>query len=108
MDTFDIVMTAVFVVVVLWFFLYLVTHGIRCVKEKETVIVERLGRFNRILTPGITCYVPFLDRTKKIKSRYLVSNSSGATEMIKRTTDIISTQNEVMDFPKQWGMVRLN
>ena len=101
MDTFDIVMTTVFTVVVLWFVIYLFTHGIRCVKEKETVIVERLGRFSRILTPGIACYVPFLDRTKKIRSRYLISNSSDVTEMVKRTTDIISTQNEVMNFPKQ-------
>ena len=108
MDTFDIVMTVLFAIVVLWFFLYLVTHGIRCVKEKETVIVERLGRFNRILTPGITCYVPFLDRTKKIKSRYLVSAANGSTQMVKRTTDIISTQNEVMDFPKQSVMVRVS
>lgn len=101
MDTFDIVMTVLFAIVVLWFFIYLVTHGIRCVKEKETVIVERLGRFSRILTPGIACYVPFLDRTKKIKSRYLVSDASDETQMVKRVTDIISTQNEVLNFPKQ-------
>ena len=101
MDTFDIVMTVLFAIVVLWFFIYLVTHGIRCVKEKETVIVERLGRFSRILTPGIACYVPFLDRTKKIKSRYLVSDASDETQMVKRLTDIISTQNEVLNFPKQ-------
>ena len=101
MDTFDIVMTVLFAIVVLWFFIYLVTHGIRCVKEKETVIVERLGRFSRILTPGIACYVPFLDRTKKIKSRYLVCDASDKTQMVKRVTDIISTQNEVLNFPKQ-------
>ena len=101
MDTFDIVMTVLFAIVVLWFFIYLVTHGIRCVKEKETVIVERLGRFSRILTPGIACYIPFLDRTKKIKSRYLVSDASDKTQMVKRVTDIISTQNEVLTFPKQ-------
>lgn len=101
MDTFDIVMTVLFAIVVLWFFIYLVTHGIRCVKEKETVIVERLGRFSRVLTPGIACYVPFLDRTKKIKSRYLVSDASDETQMVKRVTDIISTQNEVLNFPKQ-------
>ena len=101
MDTFDIVMTVLFAIVVLWFFIYLVTHGIRCVKEKETVIVERLGRFSRILTPGIACYVPFLDRTKKIKSRYLVRDASDETQMVKRLTDIISTQNEVLNFPKQ-------
>lgn len=101
MDTFDIVMTVLFAIVVLWFFIYLVTHGIRCVKEKETVIVERLGRFSRVLTPGIACYVPFLDRTKKIKSRYLVSDANDKTQMVKRVTDIISTQNEVLNFPKQ-------
>ncbi|KAK8792475.1 hypothetical protein WA538_005565 [Blastocystis sp. DL] len=108
MDTFDIVMTVLFAIVVLWFFIYLVTHGIRCVKEKETVIVERLGRFSRVLTPGIACYVPFLDRTKKIKSRYLVSDASDKTQMVKRVTDIISTQNEVLNFPKQAVITRDN
>ena len=96
-------MTVVFWLFVAGSIIYLLTHGIRCIKEKETVIVERLGKFSKIMTPGPNCIIPFLDRTKKVSVRYLVSDGDRHTVLVKKTSDIISVQQEVMDFPRQWA-----
>ena len=80
-----------------------VEKGTFSYENKERTKREKLVRtkwaFHRF--GALTVYVPFLDRTKKIKSRYLVSDASDKTQMVKRVTDIISTQNEVLNFPKQ-------
>lgn len=41
---------------------------IRFVPQQTAWIVERMGRFNRILEPGLAILVPFLDRIAYVKS----------------------------------------
>lgn len=91
---------AVFILVVV-FIIWIFKKGIYCPQEKEAIIVERLGKFHTIMNPGINCIVPILDRTKKISVRYVVDNPRGGVQLIKRTSEVISTQNEVLDFPRQ-------
>ena len=45
----------IFVVVTVW-------KGIRIVPQGEEWIVERLGKFNKTLTPGLTIIVPYIDK----------------------------------------------
>jgi regulator of protease activity HflC (stomatin/prohibitin superfamily) len=54
---FEIVVIAVliFVVVTVW-------KGVRIVPQGEEWIVERLGKFNAMLSPGLTIIVPYIDR----------------------------------------------
>src|SRR5512134_2411293 len=54
---FEIVAIAilVFVVVTVW-------KGVRIVPQGEEWIVERLGKFNKTLTPGLTIIVPYIDK----------------------------------------------
>ncbi|HBJ73882.1 MAG TPA: hypothetical protein DDY88_09370 [Actinobacteria bacterium] len=49
---------------ILFALLVLITvfRSVRIVGQGETVIVERLGRYNRTLTPGLSLLVPFVDR----------------------------------------------
>ena len=100
MDTFDMIMTGSFWFRVVVFVGYMITHGIRCIKEKDTVIVERLGKYYKIMTPGPNFIIPFMDRTKFISVRYLVSEGN-YTKLVVKSSDTISTQNAVMDFPRQ-------
>lgn len=37
------------------------TKCIKCVQEKEVIIVERCGKYNQTLPPGIHCILPFCD-----------------------------------------------
>ncbi|KAG6308648.1 hypothetical protein E4U45_008244 [Claviceps purpurea] len=41
---------------------------VRFVPQQTAWIVERMGRFNRILQPGLTFLIPFLDRIAYVKS----------------------------------------
>lgn len=38
--------------------------SVYCVKEKEAIVIERLGMFKDVLKPGPNFIVPFLDRPK--------------------------------------------
>ncbi|KAF9981239.1 hypothetical protein BGZ65_004174 [Modicella reniformis] len=38
------------------------------VPQQEAWIVERMGRFSRVLEPGLQILMPFLDRVKYVKS----------------------------------------
>ncbi len=44
------------------FVLTVLAKSVRIVPQARAGIVERLGRFNRTLTPGLTVVVPFVDR----------------------------------------------
>jgi regulator of protease activity HflC (stomatin/prohibitin superfamily) len=60
----DVGSTVVLVVVLLLFTFVLVTlaKSVRIVPQARAGIVERLGRYNRTLDPGLTVVVPFVDR----------------------------------------------
>lgn len=105
---FSLVMLIIAGLLVLVFLFYIVTHCIRCVQEKEQVIVERLGVYSRTMSAGINCMIPFLDRTKKIYIRYLADSGRSSSVVVERYSDLISTQNEVIDFPEQyWCLARV-
>jgi len=62
--------TAAVGVLVALFALIVVFRSVRIVGQGETYIVERLGRYNRTLTPGLSLLVPFVDRVhQKIDMR---------------------------------------
>ena len=53
--------------IVLAVFLFiLAAAGVRIVPQARAGVVERLGRYHRILQPGLTLIVPFVDRVKPL------------------------------------------
>lgn len=74
--------------------------GIMTVREKEVVIVERLGTFSRILTAGVHFVLPCIDRPVRYPVRYYVEKGSNRV-LVERNDYRISLQNEVLDFPSQ-------
>ena len=61
----DFVVPAVVVFLVLLFALILLIRTIVIVRQADTAIVERLGRYSRTLTPGLSILVPVIDRIRK-------------------------------------------
>ena len=61
-------MTAsVIALIVLAVFLFIVAAaGVRIVPQARAGVVERLGRFQRTLDPGLAIVVPFVDRVKPL------------------------------------------
>ena len=45
--------------------LYVVVKGFTVVDEATIKIVERLGKYNRVLTPGVNFLLPFIESIKK-------------------------------------------
>ena len=57
-------MLAAFIVVVavVLFFLLVLARTIKVIPQARAGVVERLGRFHKTLTPGLTLVVPFIDK----------------------------------------------
>ena len=73
--------------------LFYVLSGIKIVSQSETMIVERLGKYNRTLTAGINVILPIIERAKDT----IIRRQSGS---IARTTRI-DMREQVYDFDKQ-------
>ncbi len=54
-----------FLIVAIAFAAFILFSSIRMVKERTAIVIERLGKFNRILKPGLNFIVPFLDKASK-------------------------------------------
>jgi regulator of protease activity HflC (stomatin/prohibitin superfamily) len=105
-ESIAIIIPVVAVIVILFFILL---SGITIIKEREVMIIERLGAFSKVLTAGVHYVVPFVDRSKKYYERYYLTEPTGTTRLVsKYGLTRISTQSEVIDFPKQNVITRDN
>jgi regulator of protease activity HflC (stomatin/prohibitin superfamily) len=82
--------------------LFIISHCTYLIQQAEVVVVERLGKFHRILKPGIHFLIPFIDNPRKISWTYFKEDLRTKTlhrfvEMIER----IDLREAVYDFPKQ-------
>src|ERR671924_2015032 len=57
---------AIVAIVVVVFLLIMFARTVRIVPQARAGIVERLGRYHRTLTPGLTVLMPFVDRLKPL------------------------------------------
>ena len=65
MDAGSVVIVVVIVVITL-FVLVALAKTVRIVPQARAGVVERLGRYSRTLTPGLTVLVPFIDRLRPL------------------------------------------
>src|SRR5919107_68666 len=52
--------------VLVLFALFVAAKTVRIIPQARAGVVERLGRYSRTLTPGLTIVVPFIDRVKPL------------------------------------------
>src|SRR5919112_1796318 len=52
--------------VLVLFALFVAARTVRIIPQARAGVVERLGRYNRTLTPGLSIVVPFVDRVKPL------------------------------------------
>eukprot|EP01132_Coremiostelium_polycephalum_P005364 gene5364-6693_t len=102
-----IVIPAVFVVILI---IVLIKKGVKVIKEREVMVIERFGKFHTILHAGVHFIVPFVDRPKKFYYSFYVDNPVTGGKELKEAYNLtrISTQNEVIDLPKQNIITRDN
>ena len=76
--------------------------GFVIVRQAETMIIERLGKYNRTLSSGINIIWPLIDKPRLIDWRYVTSDpSTGKRIVITRKTSKIDLRETVYDFPRQ-------
>ena len=70
-----------------------ILRGIKIVSQSETMIVERLGKYNRTLNAGINVILPIIEQAKET----IVRRQTGAMTRTSR----IDMREQVYDFDKQ-------
>ena len=88
MSVTNIVLTVLVALVVIY-----ILRGIKIVSQSETMIVERLGKYNRTLNAGINVILPIIEQAKET----IVRRQSGAMSRTSR----IDMREQVYDFDKQ-------
>ena len=78
------------------------------IREAEVMIIERLGRFHRILNPGIHWIIPFVDKPRTVVWHHITDVDGGYYRRLKQTIERIDLREAVYDFPKQNVITRDN
>ena len=96
-------MTGVVIVllVLLVFVLFLVIKGLIIVRQAETMVIERLGRYHKTLGSGINVIIPVIDKAREIEWRYVRTMPDGKTYVQRRRINRIDLRETVYDFPRQ-------
>ncbi len=88
MNTFNVVLIVFVALIVIY-----ILRGIKIVSQSETLIVERLGKYNRTLNAGINIILPIVERAKETVARRQDGRLIG--------TNRIDMREQVYDFDKQ-------
>lgn len=90
-----------YVALALGLFLFiLLFNSVYLVQQAQVVIVERLGKFHRILGPGLHFIIPFLDNPRSVTWTFLFQEGRRHVRYIKILFRI-DLREAVYDFPKQ-------
>lgn len=90
---------------VLFIFIFLiivfVSKSVKIVQQAETMVIERLGKYDRTLESGINIIWPIIDAPRQIHWRYIQTNLTGESYIITRKANKIDLRETVYDFPRQ-------
>ena len=75
--------------------------GLLVVPQSETRVIERLGKFHKVLPAGLNIIWPIIDRPKIITTRKVVEGYQGRQIVRMSETTKIDLREQVYDFPKQ-------
>jgi len=81
--------------------LLVLVKSVFLVRQAESVVIERLGQFNRILGPGLHVIVPFMEATRSVIWSYVTQMESKKYYRYSRQFFRIDLRESVYDFPKQ-------
>ena len=94
--------------VVILLAIVIISAGVKVVPQSETRVIERLGRFHSVLSPGLNFIIPFVDKPKTIYTRRVESNGPGRYYVRTIATTVIDLREKVYDFPSQQVITRDN
>ncbi len=89
------------VYIVLALLAILIVSSVKIIGQAEVMVVERLGRFDRIARSGLNLLIPLIERPRSIDVRYLESDQGGGRKLIQGSTIRIDLREQVLNFPSQ-------
>ena len=78
-----------------------VIKGVVIVQQAEVVIIERLGRFDRVLQSGLNFIIPILEAPRGMSWRVTQKGIDGSTYTFIKEKTKIDMREAVYDFPRQ-------
>jgi len=98
----------VILAVIVLFVIIFAAKGLVIVRQAETLVVERLGRFDRMLKSGVNIIWPLVDKPRQVEWRYARQDDSGNRILMRRQVRRIDLRETVYDFPRQNVITRDN
>lgn len=74
---------------------------IKVVKQAQCMVIERFGKFNRILESGLNIIIPVMDSPRAMQWRYKKVDISGVEYTMTAPQKTIDLREQVFDFAKQ-------
>ena len=93
--------TSIISTFILVFAALIVIKGVRIVKQSESMIIERLGKYSSTLEAGINVIIPIIDKPRTVQWRYAIEDGQGRRYVTYKTRERIDLRETVFDFPKQ-------
>ncbi|PSJ47816.1 stomatin [Zobellella endophytica] len=95
-------MDAMFIIALIFtlLILALIIKGLMIVQQSEAVVIERLGSYQKTLSPGINWIIPFVDKPRSIKVRRYQAIGGENIPVVQEETRI-DRRETVLDFPGQ-------
>src|SRR5664279_3334480 len=81
--------------------IYLFRSSFKVIGQAEVMVIERLGRFNRIARSGLNILLPIIEQPRSIDVRYYESDVSGIKRITAASTVRIDLREQVLNFPSQ-------
>jgi len=90
-----------FIIIPVLFIVVLLLSSVILVQQAESMVIERLGRFYKILGPGLHLIVPFLDKKRSSMWTFVQVGPDHEYYRVYRIVHRIDLREAVYDFPKQ-------
>jgi regulator of protease activity HflC (stomatin/prohibitin superfamily) len=81
---------------------------VKVVKEAQCMVIEKFGKFNRILESGLNIIIPVMDSPRAMQWRYKKVDISGVEYVMTTPQTTIDLREQVFDFAKQNVITRDN
>jgi len=90
-----------FFVVVLLFFVLFLLKSVYMVRQAEAIVIEKLGKYSRTLSPGLHIVIPFIETPRRVLWSYIHEADGKKYYRYSRLVSRIDLRESVYDFPKQ-------
>ncbi|MEM7161999.1 MAG: SPFH domain-containing protein [Bacteroidota bacterium] len=88
--------------------IFIISKGVKVIKQSEAMVVERLGKYQKTLNAGIHIIIPIMDIPRKMIWRFARQGLGGQKIAIFKEMERIDLRETVYDFEKQNVITRDN